>query len=247
MALTHYGASWTKVGEYEGPVRYPGEVVAEADLAGLPDDLVGAIRDGRGALLRPHRAGGAARQAPGPGPPGSTSPSTAGSGERFPAPREPTGCAGTGTSGASSRRTASAGRTGTTRAASASSTRDRDIHVDLAQALLGEDVPLAPIPSTGLGVFQGESEVGRRPAPGGHGLRPGSGRVPRHRRRREHLGHRRRLSLRLAAGRPATSTSPPTSASSVPGRTSTGRPASWCGPPSTPTHPTSTPPSTATA
>ncbi|HEX9186440.1 MAG TPA: glycoside hydrolase family 5 protein, partial [Vicinamibacteria bacterium] len=43
MPLTHHGAGWTKVGEYEGPVRYPGEVVAEKDLAGLPDDLVGAI------------------------------------------------------------------------------------------------------------------------------------------------------------------------------------------------------------
>ncbi len=43
MPLTHYGAGWTKVGEYKGPVRYPGEVVAEADLAGLPEDLVGAI------------------------------------------------------------------------------------------------------------------------------------------------------------------------------------------------------------
>jgi endoglucanase len=48
MALTHYGASWTKVGEYEGPVRYPGEVVGAADLEGLPQDLVDAINDGRG-------------------------------------------------------------------------------------------------------------------------------------------------------------------------------------------------------
>jgi hypothetical protein len=43
MPLTHYGAGWTKVGEYRGPVRYPGEVVAETDLALLPADLVGAI------------------------------------------------------------------------------------------------------------------------------------------------------------------------------------------------------------
>jgi regulation of enolase protein 1 (concanavalin A-like superfamily) len=43
MPLTHYGAGWTKVGEYRGPVRYPGEVVADADLAGLPADLVRAI------------------------------------------------------------------------------------------------------------------------------------------------------------------------------------------------------------
>ena len=43
MALTHYGAGWTKAGEFKGPVRYPGEVVAQADLAGLPADLVDAV------------------------------------------------------------------------------------------------------------------------------------------------------------------------------------------------------------
>ena len=48
MALTHYGASWTPVGRYQGPVSYPGRVVEEADLVGLPDDLVDAVRDGRG-------------------------------------------------------------------------------------------------------------------------------------------------------------------------------------------------------
>ncbi len=41
--FTHYRASWTKVGEYQGPVRYPGEVVADEDLKGLPADLAGAI------------------------------------------------------------------------------------------------------------------------------------------------------------------------------------------------------------
>lgn len=43
MALTHHGASWTKVGEYRGTVRYPGEVVSPEDLAGLPADLVRAV------------------------------------------------------------------------------------------------------------------------------------------------------------------------------------------------------------
>jgi endoglucanase len=47
MALTHYGASWNPVGQYQGPVHYPGRVVEDQDLAGLPDDLVSAIRDGR--------------------------------------------------------------------------------------------------------------------------------------------------------------------------------------------------------
>jgi endoglucanase len=43
MPLTHYGASWTRVGEYKGAVRYPGEVVAEGDLAGLTPALLDAI------------------------------------------------------------------------------------------------------------------------------------------------------------------------------------------------------------
>jgi endoglucanase len=43
MPLTHYKASWTKVGEYQGPVTYPGIVVADKDLEGLPEDLIGAI------------------------------------------------------------------------------------------------------------------------------------------------------------------------------------------------------------
>lgn len=47
MPLTHYRASWTKVGEYSGPVRYPGLVVADRDMIGLPDDLVEAIGDKR--------------------------------------------------------------------------------------------------------------------------------------------------------------------------------------------------------
>ena len=39
MVLTHYNASWTKVGEYDGPVNYPGKVVPDENLEGLPDDL----------------------------------------------------------------------------------------------------------------------------------------------------------------------------------------------------------------
>lgn len=45
MALTHYRAGWTKVGEYRGPVSYPGVVVRNEDLAGLPEDLVAALQD----------------------------------------------------------------------------------------------------------------------------------------------------------------------------------------------------------
>jgi len=52
MALTHYTASWTKAGEYRGPVRYPGVTVAEEDVRGLPPDLAGALGDSRGHLDR---------------------------------------------------------------------------------------------------------------------------------------------------------------------------------------------------
>ena len=40
MVLTHYGASWTKVGEYKGPVAYPGRLVPEESLRGLPEELL---------------------------------------------------------------------------------------------------------------------------------------------------------------------------------------------------------------
>jgi len=43
MVLTHYLASWTKVGEYKGPVDYPGRLVPESALQGLPADLLRAI------------------------------------------------------------------------------------------------------------------------------------------------------------------------------------------------------------
>jgi endoglucanase len=44
FALTHYGASWTKAGEYRGPVRYPGRVIEDQDTQNLAPDLVGALR-----------------------------------------------------------------------------------------------------------------------------------------------------------------------------------------------------------
>ncbi len=39
MVLTHYQASWTKVGEYKGPVTYPGRLVPEDQLQTQPADL----------------------------------------------------------------------------------------------------------------------------------------------------------------------------------------------------------------
>lgn len=44
FALTHYGAGWTKAGEFRGPVRYPGVVVADQDMQGLPKDLADSLR-----------------------------------------------------------------------------------------------------------------------------------------------------------------------------------------------------------
>ena len=165
MALTHYGASWTKVGEYEGPVRYPGEVVTEKDLAGLPDELVSAIRDGRGLyfdrsvleekLVKPLAL---ARKA--------NLPLYCGEWGALPSvPRadrlrwyrdfrsvlEKNGIGWAhwdykGDFGVVD--------------------DDRSVQVDLAQALLGDDVILAAIESGDLGVFQGESEVGAVERPG---------------------------------------------------------------------------------
>lgn len=39
FALTHYRASWTDIYAYEGPVRYPGQIVREEDLAGSSEAL----------------------------------------------------------------------------------------------------------------------------------------------------------------------------------------------------------------
>ncbi len=39
MVLTHYHASWTKVGEYNGPLTYPGKIVPDEAITDLPEDL----------------------------------------------------------------------------------------------------------------------------------------------------------------------------------------------------------------
>jgi endoglucanase len=43
MVLTHYTAGWTKVGEYKGPVNYPGRLVPEQELKAQPADLQKAM------------------------------------------------------------------------------------------------------------------------------------------------------------------------------------------------------------
>ncbi len=39
MVITHYHASWTKVGEYTGPLTYPGKVVTDEEIEKLSGDL----------------------------------------------------------------------------------------------------------------------------------------------------------------------------------------------------------------
>jgi len=41
--LTHHTASWTGIKDYKGPVNYPGVIVREEDLKGLPDSLKNQI------------------------------------------------------------------------------------------------------------------------------------------------------------------------------------------------------------
>ena len=46
LALTHHTASWTKTGEYKGPVNYPGWIVDTANYKGLSQTVIKAMRDG---------------------------------------------------------------------------------------------------------------------------------------------------------------------------------------------------------
>lgn len=41
--ITHHRASWTAIGKYSGPVKYPGKAVDEKDLVGLDADLIKAV------------------------------------------------------------------------------------------------------------------------------------------------------------------------------------------------------------
>jgi endoglucanase len=44
MPLTHYKASWTGVGRYTGPVKYPGLIIDPTDLAKQPADIVNMMQ-----------------------------------------------------------------------------------------------------------------------------------------------------------------------------------------------------------
>ncbi|UCD52911.1 MAG: cellulase family glycosylhydrolase [Phycisphaerales bacterium] len=48
MLITHYKASWTSVGKYKGPVNYPGLLVKEEDIEGLPEDVARIVRNNNG-------------------------------------------------------------------------------------------------------------------------------------------------------------------------------------------------------
>jgi endoglucanase len=159
MALTHYGASWTKVGEYEGPVRYPGEVVTESDMEGLPDDLVSAIRDGRGLyfdrsvleekLVKPLAL---ARKA--------NLPLYCGEWGALPSVPRADRLRWYRDFRSVLERNGIGWAHWDYQGGFGVVDREGRIQVDLAQALLGEDVILAAIESGDLGVFQGETEVG---------------------------------------------------------------------------------------
>jgi endoglucanase len=42
--LTHHLASWTDIGDYTGPVHYPGQIVKPEELTGFPDSIVQEIK-----------------------------------------------------------------------------------------------------------------------------------------------------------------------------------------------------------
>lgn len=46
--LTHRGAWWTPIGQYEGPVTYPGVMISEEDYAAAPDSVKPVLEDYRG-------------------------------------------------------------------------------------------------------------------------------------------------------------------------------------------------------
>lgn len=52
MVLTHYGAGWTKVGEYKGPVTYPGRLYPDDQLKAQPPELQRAMNPDRAVFDR---------------------------------------------------------------------------------------------------------------------------------------------------------------------------------------------------
>jgi len=52
MLITHYKASWTSVGKYNGPVNYPGLLVKDQDIEGLAEDVARIVRSNNGTYDR---------------------------------------------------------------------------------------------------------------------------------------------------------------------------------------------------
>lgn len=158
MPLTHYGAGWTKVGEYRGPVRYPGEVVAEADLAGLPADLVGAI--GRGdrhfdrSVLEERIAKPIALAR------ATSLPLYCGEWGALPSLPRADRLRWYADFRGVLEKYGIGWATWDWKGGFGVVDRERKVDDGLAAALLGSGPPVEPIRSTGLGVFQSEAEVG---------------------------------------------------------------------------------------
>jgi len=52
MLVTHYRASWTGVGKYKGPIHYPGKLVDDKDIEGLPKDVARVVKGNNGVYDR---------------------------------------------------------------------------------------------------------------------------------------------------------------------------------------------------
>ena len=52
MLITHYKASWTSVGKYNGPVSYPGLLVKDEDMEGLSDEVARIVKGNNGTYDR---------------------------------------------------------------------------------------------------------------------------------------------------------------------------------------------------
>ena len=52
MLITHHQASWTSVGKYKGPVKYPGLLVKDEDMDGLSDEVARIVKGNNGTYDR---------------------------------------------------------------------------------------------------------------------------------------------------------------------------------------------------
>jgi len=52
MLITHYKAGWTEVGKYQGPVNYPGQLVAPEEVAKLDPEIARIVKGNNGVYNR---------------------------------------------------------------------------------------------------------------------------------------------------------------------------------------------------